>query len=88
MVFPSCRCVLYNEPDFINVKSLLEEHCEKRGFCVLFFPMYHYELNFLEMVRGKSKREYWMYPPSSKVDDLEQNMTWALENVSVTEMRK
>ena len=27
--FCCCRCVLYNEPDFINVKSLLEEHCEK-----------------------------------------------------------
>ena len=35
--FCCCYRVLYNEPDFINVKSLLEEHCEKQGFCVLFF---------------------------------------------------
>ena len=27
--FCCCHRVLYNEPDFINVKSLLEEHCEK-----------------------------------------------------------
>ena len=86
--FCCCRRVLYNEPDFINVKSVLEEHCEKRGFRVLFFPKYHCELNFLEMVWGKSKREYRMYPPSSKVDDLEQNMIRALENVSITDMRK
>jgi len=53
-----CRRILYNEPDFVNVKSLLEEHCEKRGYLVLFLPKYHCELNFLEMVWGKSKREY------------------------------
>ena len=32
--------------------------------------------------------EMIQYPPSSKVDDLEQNMARALENVSVTEMQK
>ncbi|KAJ3506528.1 hypothetical protein NLJ89_g6819 [Agrocybe chaxingu] len=83
-----CRRLLYMEPDFVNVKSLLEEHCAKRGFKVIFLPKFHCELNFLEMVWGKSKRAYRLYPPSSKEDDLRQNMLTALESVNLTDMRK
>jgi len=38
--------MLYNEPDFVNVKSLLEIMCEARGFQAIFFPKFHCELNF------------------------------------------
>lgn len=44
--------MLYCEPDFMNQKSLLEEHCEKRGYEVIFFPKYHPELNFIEQCWG------------------------------------
>lgn len=43
-----CRRMLYNEPDFIGVKSLLEIACEARGFRTIFFPKFHCELNFIE----------------------------------------
>ena len=33
-----CRRLLFNEPDFVGIPSLLEEHCAKRGFKVLFLP--------------------------------------------------
>jgi hypothetical protein len=31
-----CRRILYTQPDFINQKTLLEEHCEARGYQVIF----------------------------------------------------
>ena len=43
-----CQRMLYNEPDFVNVKSLLEIMCEARGFRAIFFPKFHCELDFIE----------------------------------------
>jgi hypothetical protein len=42
--------MFYNEPDFVNVKSLLEIACEARGFRAVFFLKFHCELNFIESV--------------------------------------
>lgn len=83
-----CRRLLYNQPDFVNVKSVLEEHCEHRGFLVQILPKYHCELNPLEMVWGRSKFHYRLNPPSSKEEDLHQNVINALDMVTLTEMRR
>jgi transposase len=83
-----CRRILYMEPDFVNVKSLLEEHCVKRGFEVLFLPKFHCELNPLEMVWGRSKFWYRLNPPSTKEEDLQANMIESLEKVTIGEMRR
>jgi hypothetical protein len=53
-----CRRILYSEPDFVNQKSRLEEHCEARGYQVIFFPKYHCELNFIEQCWGYAKHIY------------------------------
>jgi hypothetical protein len=46
-----CWCwILFNEPDFVAVLSLLEESFSSRGFRVLFLPKFHCELNFIEQV--------------------------------------
>ncbi|OAX33390.1 hypothetical protein K503DRAFT_869580, partial [Rhizopogon vinicolor AM-OR11-026] len=68
-----CRGILYNEPDFVNVKSLLEIACEARGFRAIFFPKFHCELNFIEQCWGYSKRVCCEFPVSSKEVDLELN---------------
>ena len=83
-----CRRLLFNEPDFVNIPSLLEEHCAKRGFKVLFLPKFHCELNPLEMVWGRSKYHYRLNPPSTKEEELEKNMVNALEAVTIDEMRR
>ena len=59
----SCCCLrmLYNEPDFSEVESLLETTCKARGFQVLFLPKFHCELNFIEQCWGYSKRTYRQY---------------------------
>ena len=43
-----CWRMLYNEPDFVERKSLLKWICQASRFEVLFLPKFHYELNFIE----------------------------------------
>jgi len=83
-----CRRILYNQPDFVNVPSLLENYCSEKGWKVLFLPKFHCELNFIEQCWGKAKYLYWMNPPSSKEEDLERNTLAALESITIDDMRK
>jgi hypothetical protein len=44
-----CYClVLYNQPYFTTVESLLETYCKSCGVEVIFLPKFHCELNFIE----------------------------------------
>jgi hypothetical protein len=83
-----CRRVMYCQPDFASVPSLLEEHCARRNVRVIFLPRYHCELNFIEQVWGYAKRLYRMYPASSHIDDLENNALEALDSVPLDCMRR
>ncbi|KAG1902850.1 uncharacterized protein F5891DRAFT_890165, partial [Suillus fuscotomentosus] len=40
-----CRWMVYNEPDFVNVRSTLELVAESHGILVLFLPKFHCKLN-------------------------------------------
>jgi len=83
-----CRRVLYNQPDFTEVESLLEMTCKARSFEVLFLPKFHCELNFIEQCWGFAKRIYRHFPASSKEADLENNILTALESVPLENMRR
>ena len=83
-----CRRILYEQPDFVNVKSNLETHCEARGFAVMFLPKFHCEINFLEQCWGHSKRTYRMNPPSTAEADLERNVMTALDGIGIDQMRR
>jgi hypothetical protein len=48
--------VLSLQPDFANEKPLLQLVIEKAGHVCLFLPMFHCELNPIEMVWGQTKR--------------------------------
>ncbi|KAG2064344.1 hypothetical protein BDR04DRAFT_1130802 [Suillus decipiens] len=87
---PQCYCqrMLYNEADFINVKSTLELACDTCGIGVLFLAKFHCELNFIEQCWGHAKRIYHQKPPSSSEQDLETNLIDALDSVTVEQMRK
>ncbi|CAK5269478.1 unnamed protein product [Mycena citricolor] len=89
---PSINCcmkkVLYCEPDFKAQMGMLEEHCMKRGYEVIFFPKYHPELNFIEQCWGYAKRIYRMYPRTTNEDDLEANVISALESVPIDSMQR
>jgi hypothetical protein len=82
-----CCCrILYNQPDFVNVESLLETECRARGFQVLFLPKFHCELNFIKQCWGSAKRTYRKFPVSLREADLERNVLEALESVSLVSM--
>lgn len=48
-------CFLYNQPDFEVVETLLEAHCRRRGFQVLFLPKFHPELSPIKPCWGFTK---------------------------------
>ena len=83
-----CRRILYNQPDFTDVESLLETNCTGRGIHVIFLPKFHCELNFIEQCWGRAKSIYRTYPPSSREDDLERNTLQALNGIPLPMMRK
>jgi hypothetical protein len=83
-----CRRILYNQPDFANVPSLLESTCKTRGFKVIFLPKFHCELNFIEQCWGYAKRLYRLNPESSREDILQRNALKALEAIPLDTMRR
>jgi transposase len=80
--------MLFCEPDFAAVKSILEEICENQGFSVLFLPKFRCELNPIEQAWGLSKQKYRLNPPSSKEAILESNMLKALDEVPIIVIRR
>ena len=80
--------MLSNKPDFRNVDSILEADAKAWGFQILFLPKFHCELNFIKQCWGHAKRQYRIFPPSSKEDDLEQNVLQALDEVPLISMRR
>jgi len=83
-----CRRILYNEPDFKNVDSILEADAKAHGFRILFLPKFHCELNFIEQCWGHAKRRYRLFPASLKEVDLERNVMHALDEVPLISMRR
>ncbi|KAF7317931.1 hypothetical protein MKEN_00881200 [Mycena kentingensis (nom. inval.)] len=83
-----CQRILYNQPDFKQVQSMLEMECETAGFDVLFLPKFHCELNFIEQCWGYAKRLYRLNPESSREDALERNTLAALDAVPLVSMRR
>ena len=53
-----CRRILYNQVDFKEQKSLLQELYESAGHLCLYYPKFHCELNFIEQYWGNAKYRY------------------------------
>jgi hypothetical protein len=51
-----CRRTLYNQPDFVNIESLLETYGKSHSVQIIFLPKFHCELNFIEQCWGFAKR--------------------------------
>ncbi|KAF9506364.1 hypothetical protein BS47DRAFT_1374139 [Hydnum rufescens UP504] len=57
-----CRKALFEQSDFANQKSWLEELGDQRGYGINFYPRFHCECNFIENNWGYTKRVYRQYP--------------------------
>ena len=70
-----CRTMLYNEPDFIAVESLLEIKCKARGFQVIFLPKFvtfcNTHSNFADIIQA----EIFEPGPSDSIPHLLHNFT-------------
>ncbi|KAJ8581887.1 hypothetical protein M405DRAFT_751108, partial [Rhizopogon salebrosus TDB-379] len=77
-----------NEPDFINVPSLLDEHCHARGFKHMIPLKFHCELNFIEQCWGYARRLHRLYPPTKKDEQMEVNVHKALDSIPIECMRR
>ncbi|EGO02459.1 hypothetical protein SERLA73DRAFT_47125, partial [Serpula lacrymans var. lacrymans S7.3] len=82
------RHMLYNEPDFAEVESLLEVTCRAQGFQVVFLPKFHCELNFTEQCWGHIKCTYCQFPPLNSEANLEHNVIAALDAVPLCTMHQ
>ncbi|EDR07030.1 uncharacterized protein LACBIDRAFT_299314 [Laccaria bicolor S238N-H82] len=82
-----CHQVLYNQPDFAHVTTILENTCNARGFCVIYLPKFHCELNFIEQCWGYAKRIYRLNPPCSREDQFEKNVLVALDSIPLACMQ-
>jgi DDE superfamily endonuclease len=70
--------VLSNEPDFIAQKEWLTEVVENSNCKIIFFPKYHCELNFIEMVWGWLK-SYHRRSTTYNFNHLVENLPLSLE---------
>ena len=82
-----CHCILYNQPNFTNVPSLLELTCKVMGVLMIFLPKFHCKLNFIEQCWGYAKWIYQLNPESSWEDQLEKNTLDALKAVPLTSIQ-
>ncbi|KZV63088.1 hypothetical protein PENSPDRAFT_678122 [Peniophora sp. CONT] len=82
------RRILFCQPDFCAVESVLESHCSRRGISIILLPKFHPELNPIEQCWGHAKRRYRELPKSSKEDDLERNVRDMLDTIPLECIRK
>lgn len=83
-----CRRILYNQPDFANQKSAIEEYIVSRGHYCIFYPKYHCELNFIEQVWGKAKAYYRMMPRPSNEHQMLESIKESLNSVSLVHIQR
>lgn len=83
-----CRRILFNQPDFQEQKSALQEYIESRGHKAIFYPKYHCELNFIEQCWGRAKYYYRMLPRTSNEKEMEENVISSLDSIPLELFRK
>jgi transposase len=60
LINPKCCAsyVLSHEPDFVEQEEWLTQAVHDAGFDIIFYPKYHCELNYIEMVWGWTKSHH------------------------------
>ncbi|KAL1744256.1 hypothetical protein HDZ31DRAFT_39074 [Schizophyllum fasciatum] len=82
-----CRHTLFNQPDFINIPTILQTTAETRRHCLV-PSKFHCELNPIKMSWSYSKRVYRDFPFSKQQDVLERNVVRCLKVVPLVVQRR
>lgn len=89
-LFCCTRQILYNQPDFHDVDSLLEIHCRKQpeGYLVVFLPKFHCKLNPIEQCWAAAKHTCQKFPATGKETDLDRNVITAMNSSDLLSIRR
>jgi hypothetical protein len=83
-----CRRLLFNENDFVQQKPAVQELVEHRGHICDFYPKYHCELNFIEMVWGAAKARYRVTKRTTNMKEMQANVEACLEDIPLLSIRR
>ncbi|KAF9504372.1 hypothetical protein BS47DRAFT_1374400 [Hydnum rufescens UP504] len=83
-----CWKALYDQPDFIAQKSIIQELIEAHGHGMTIYAKFHCECNFIEQIWGYAKQVYHEFPESSTEAEPERNVLAALESVPLISIRR
>ena len=81
-----CSQILFNQPDFVNVKTIVDETFNAQGFTIHFLLKFHPELNFIEQCWGYAKQLHQLNLETSCKDQLQRNALEALNVVPIQSM--
>ncbi|KAJ7589230.1 hypothetical protein C8J56DRAFT_1048857 [Mycena floridula] len=83
-----CCCrLLFNQPDFVNQKSCLQELVERRGHICDFYPKYHCELNFIKQYWGAAKYRFRSIRRTTNIAEMEEKTAAVLDDVPLDRIR-
>jgi hypothetical protein len=81
-------CATFQEPDFLAQREWLTEVVEGHGCTIIFYPKYHCELNFIELIWGWLKG-YHRRTCTYKFADLQRELPASMEaRLPVSVVRK
>ena len=83
-----CRCVLFNQADFVSQKSQLQELIELCWHICDFWPEYHCELNFIELYWGAAKLCFRISGCASTINQFEKLIIKCLDDVPLIQIRQ
>ncbi|CAB4405045.1 unnamed protein product [Rhizophagus irregularis] len=81
------RHILSNQSDFLDTKPLIQEIIEAKGYKVIFYSKFHYELNYIEMYWGAAI-QYACQQCNYSWTELQRVVPLALDSVSISHIRK
>ena len=81
MKLEEMRAEISSHPDFKNEKTKIEHFLNSKGYCCIFLPKFHCELNPIERCWGQAKR-YTRAHCNYTIAGLLKNVPLALECVS------
>jgi hypothetical protein len=83
-----CWRVLFEQPDFTDQKSCLQEFIKQRGHLCDFYPKYHCELNFIEQYWGAAKLRFWVMERAATIEVMEANVRACLDDVPLLQIQR